>query len=262
MRRDAAEQRARLRRPPSAREHGRGHRGRQRRSGRAAPDAAARARTAGTGRRSATRTTLTGRRRPAASARRPPPARARWPRPTGTSSPAAAVVERVGAVDLGPAPLEPVALELERIEERRADRHRVHGGADVVHQAGNGQPRRSARRRRSSSSASRTVTSTPSRASATAHASPFGPGADDDRAAHATAAGPGCRSLRMTSTGQLERLLEPRPALDHLGHVDPALLDQAGRRVVDAVVLAAGRARAATRASRPAAHPARSGTAP
>ena len=36
---------------------------------------------------------------------------------------------------------------------------------------------------------------------------------------------------------EVEALLEPGPALDHVTHVDPALLDQPGRGVVDAVLL-------------------------
>ena len=53
--------------------------------------------------------------------------------------PGAAVVERVGQVDLGPAPLEPVALEVQRAQERRPDGHRVDGRAVVVEHPGNGE---------------------------------------------------------------------------------------------------------------------------
>ncbi len=42
----------------------------------------------------------------------------------------------------------------------------------------------------------------------------------------------------MTSTGKSQELLEPGPAPDHLGDVDPALLDQARGGVVEAVALA------------------------
>ena len=51
----------------------------------------------------------------------------------------AAVVEGVGEVHLGPAPLEAVAVEAEGVEEGRAGRHRVHRRADVVDRSGNGQ---------------------------------------------------------------------------------------------------------------------------
>ena len=54
-------------------------------------------------------------------------------------TPARAVVERMRAVDLGPAPLEPVAIQAERTKERRAHRHRMDGRADVVDQPGQGQ---------------------------------------------------------------------------------------------------------------------------
>ena len=46
----------------------------------------------------------------------------------------AAVVERVGQVDLGPAPLEAVTLQRELVQRRCADRHHVHGRAVVVQQ--------------------------------------------------------------------------------------------------------------------------------
>ena len=56
---------------------------------------------------------------------------------------------------------------------------------------------------------------------------PVRAGADDDRGAHATGGGLG---PALAPSGDLDRevegLLEPGPALDHLGHVDPALLDQ------------------------------------
>ena len=52
-----------------------------------------------------------------------------------TITPGAPVVERVGEVDLGPAPLKAVALETELVQRRRADRHRVDGGAVVVQQS-------------------------------------------------------------------------------------------------------------------------------
>ena len=53
--------------------------------------------------------------------------------------PGAAVVERVGQVDLGPAPLEPVALEVQRAQERRPDGHRVDRRAVVVKHTGDGE---------------------------------------------------------------------------------------------------------------------------
>ena len=51
----------------------------------------------------------------------------------------AAVVERVGEVDLRPAPLQPVRLEPERAEEGRGDGAGVEGRADVVQHARHGQ---------------------------------------------------------------------------------------------------------------------------
>ncbi len=62
----------------------------------------------------------------------------------------AAVVERVGEVDLGPAPLEPVLLQPERAEEGRGRRHRVPRRADVVDHARQRSVRRCGCRRRSS----------------------------------------------------------------------------------------------------------------
>src|SRR5204863_1046551 len=98
-----------------------------------------------------------------------------------------------------------------------------------------------------SSSASRTVTSRPSRASATAAASPLGPAPTTltelmlrCSAGRRPASAPRSRHRGLADDlhRKVERLLEPWTALDHLRHVDRALLEQAGRRVVDPVVLA------------------------
>ena len=56
-----------------------------------------------------------------------------------TTAPGGPVVEGVREVHLGPAPLEAVALEVQRAEERGADRHGVDRRADVVDQARDGQ---------------------------------------------------------------------------------------------------------------------------
>ena len=50
-----------------------------------------------------------------------------------------AAVERMGQVDLGPGPLQPVALQAERGQRRRPGAHRVRGRAVVVQQAREGQ---------------------------------------------------------------------------------------------------------------------------
>ena len=62
----------------------------------------------------------------------------------------AAVVERMGEVDLGPAPLQPVRLQPQRAQEGRGRRHRVRRRADVVDHARARSARRCGCRRRSS----------------------------------------------------------------------------------------------------------------
>ena len=172
---DAAEQRPGLRRLPGAREQRRRARRRAGRSGPAGAGARAGGPTAGRCPRAA----------PSKRARRPPNTRRQAspssPSPCGglldraQHHPRAAVVERVGAVDLGPAPLQPVA-----------PRARATGGTAIRRPSG-GRPSRGRGRRPGTvssplrvpppivSSASSTVTATPSRASATAQASPLGP---------------------------------------------------------------------------------------
>ncbi len=112
----------------------------------------------------------------------------------------ASVVERVGQVDLGPAPLEPVPLEPQRVQEGRADRHRMDRGAVVVQDAGHGQlagPRATADR----------VLGLQHR---DAHAragqldrarEAVRPGADDDRVAHPRAVSARRPRPPITSTG-------------------------------------------------------------
>ena len=89
--------------------------------------------------------------------------------------PGAAVVEGMGEVDLGPPPLPGhgarAPMSAERARRRPSDGPPSSGRAG----APAGSARSSGCRRRSSPVASSTVTSTPSRARATAHASPLGP---------------------------------------------------------------------------------------
>jgi len=112
-----------------------------------------------------------------------------------------AVVERMGAVDLGPAPLEAVAREVERLEERRPHRHRMHSGAVVVDESGNG--RLAAPR----TAADRVLCLEDRHLYALARErhrarQPVRAGSNHDRAAHATGAGgAGSCSLPTTSTG-------------------------------------------------------------
>ena len=63
---------------------------------------------------------------------------------------------------------------------------------------------------------------------------PVRAGADDDRVAHATPRAAGAAPVRVTSTGKSQDSSSHGCALDHVGDVDLALLDQPGRRVVDA----------------------------
>ena len=137
VRRDAAEKRTRLRRLPRAREDGGGHR-------RCGAEAGQLQRVARHVQHRAEKVVhefveLLRRREHA------PPGAAVLPQTLDCRvqrvqhHPRAAVVQRVRAVDLGPEPLEPVALEAERVEERRADGHRMHGRALVVQHPGHGQ---------------------------------------------------------------------------------------------------------------------------
>ena len=103
----------------------------------------------------------------------------RVPQDTG-----AAVVEGMGEVDLRPEPLEPVAAEVQRVEEGGADRHRVDRGAVVVEDAGDRElagPRASPDRlRRLEHGDADAGAGQLNRAG-----EPVGPRPDDDRVAHA-----------------------------------------------------------------------------
>ena len=153
----------------------------------------------------------------------------------------AAVVERMGEVDLGPAPLEAVVAPA-RGPARTASR--PPSGARPSSGRGSGPGRVSSLRARAAADRRPRPRAPsprrPSRASATAQASPFGP--EPTTIASLT---PGCRRLSprpgaagRPRTGKLPRLVQPGQALDHVGDLDPALLDQPRRRVVDPVVLA------------------------
>ena len=135
----AGEERPRLRRS-AARGRGRGRRrGRAGRSGRAAAGAAA---GASSGRRMSSASASKRRR---GGAEEPPPGGPAVAEAGGGLLDRAqhrrrlAAVERMREVDLRPGPLEPVAVEAERRQRRRADRDRVDGRAVVVQQAGQGQ---------------------------------------------------------------------------------------------------------------------------
>ena len=165
--------------------------------------------------------------------------------------PGAAVVERVGAIDLRPAPLEAVALELERLQERRADRHRVDRRAEVVHQPGDGQlaaARAAADRVLGLEHGHREPLAARGRPRRPARS---GPSRRRSRRSRRAAAGrrSGSSGVRDDLDREVEGLVEPGLAADHVGDVDPALLDQAGRRVVDPVALALDRGPAGTRAT-------------
>ena len=131
------------------------------------------------GRRSGRRAARTAARQAAPSA--PSPAAVSSIERTITAGPA--VVERVGEVDLGPAPLEPVALELERA---RGTASRPPSGGPPSSRRGAGRAR-SARRcgcRRRSVGRPRAPSRDARRASATARGEPVRAGADDDRVDH------------------------------------------------------------------------------
>ncbi len=94
-----------------------------------------------------------------------------------------AAVERVGDVDLGPGPLEAVALEAERGQRRRPDRHRVDRRALVVDEPGHGHFRAAgaaADRRCGLDHGHRDAAAGQRRRAGQA----VGAGADDDRVAH------------------------------------------------------------------------------
>ena len=178
----------------------------------------------------------------------------------------AAVVERVRQVDLRPAPLEPVLLQLQRAQEGRRRRHRVRGRADVVEHARHGQlGAAGAAADRLRGLEHRHLDARPRQRHRAGE--PVGAGADDRRrrsrcrtaAAGLVAARPRRRS---TSTGKSQRLVQPGLALDHVGDGDRSLLDQPGRGVVDRVALAAAADRLRTPARSPAPRPARTRSAP
>ena len=183
-----------------------------------------------------------GQRREAAGARRAPSA----PRPSAVSAMRAAqhgrapAVERVGEVELRPAPAQPVLGQRQRAQERR--RRRRSGGRPST--------RRAAARAASAralrvpppirSAASSTVTWHPAWASATAAASPFGPEPTTTasvtafRGLGAAAAGAASGS---TVTGIVGSPSSQGWRGHHVGRPARALLDDAGRRVDDAVLL-------------------------
>ncbi len=212
VRGDAAEQRPGLRRVPAARQHRRRHRRRQ-------PEAQQPDRVAGQVQDRAQQIVdeqVEGLRRPPEA---PPPAAPVGAQPLrrrldrAQHHPGGAVVERMREVDLGPEPLEPMALEAQRAQERRADRHRVDGRAVVVHKPRDGEL-----------PAARPA---PDRLGGLEHGDrdplpgerhrarePIRAGADDDRLAHAVVTGLAGRSRpRVTSTGNSQDSSSQGPRL-------------------------------------------------
>ena len=207
-------------RPPSARRRARRERrgerpgaggaerpqrpARRRRSGRAAP-ARARPRSRRAARPASGKRRRRGRAAPPsrrASARARPPSRRR-----AGARPARRV--------------HPLDRQVERAEERRAGRERQHARADVVGKPGSVSSS-VCRPPPTWSAASRTSTSTPACSSTIAAASPFGPGADDERAGHARSARRAGPSDCPPSQHRLEQVAVLVHARERLAHAEVA----------------------------------------
>ena len=157
--------------------------------------------------------------------------------------------KRVREVDLGPGPLEPVPVEPQRRQRRRVDDQRVHRRAVVVEQAGQGQLAGAGaaadRRRR------------PRSPSPPPRGSPGSPRRPARWGRRRRSPPRSCPAL-----GRERLAVEPGLALDHVGDLHPALLDQAPRRRRRSGSAGAVRWPAGTRASPPAARRARTRSAP
>ena len=141
----------------------------------------------------------------------------------------AAVVERVGQVDLRPAPLRARGSRPSELRNGGADRHRVHGRAVVVDDARHGQlgaAGAAADRRLGLEHGDRD----PSRARAAAQASPLGP--------EPTTTAAGLAGRWMTSTGKSQDSSSQGRGLSMSATLTQPSSTQAARGVVDPVALA------------------------
>ena len=190
---------------------------------------------------------------------RPVPSPAQVSSSERTMMPARAVVERVREVDLGVPPDQAVLGQRERGEERRRDAERVHGGADVVQQTGDGQLRGAG------AAADRVLAlEHRDRAARPARARPRRPARWDRsrRRPRRVVGHASCGRARSTEVDvHGEVVMVGRLAAHQVLDLDVPALDLAGRRVDEPVGLGAACGTAAPPGAPPAPRRARSGSA-